>query len=194
MIRYVNLAFLILLYLTVNHVRAEEQTSTIEKSLKQLVVEQRKSAGLVGLGAVAIQNGKFIGPYVSGERKTGSKVLLTVNDHWHIGSVTKSITATMIARLVEQGQLDWDTSITEIFSDSDDIDPAWSDVTLAHLLTHTSGAVPNFSLRIRLKTPAAGEERKTAREAAVLGVLKASRKAFPEAPSLTPMSAIPLPG
>ena len=35
--------------------------------------------------------------------RLGHPESVTVNDRWHIGSDTKAFTATMIARLVEQG-------------------------------------------------------------------------------------------
>ncbi len=51
-----------------------------------------------------------------GERKKGSGVPLEISDRWHLGGITKSITATMIARLVESGQMHWSDTIGEDFS------------------------------------------------------------------------------
>jgi CubicO group peptidase (beta-lactamase class C family) len=144
----------------------------IASALEQLIKDQRKSSDVVGLGAVVIQQGEAIGPAVSGERKKGSQVALEAQDRWHVGSITKSITATMIARLVERGELSWDSTIKDVFVEVDGLDRGWEKVTLAQLLTHTAGAVANFSLQIRLKRPAEGQERKQARESAVIEILQ----------------------
>ena len=139
--------------------------------LKKLIDEQRELNELVGLGAVVVQEGKVIGLAVSGERKKGSGSLITSSDLWHIGSITKSFTATMIARLVEKGDLSWDTSIKDVFSDGNKIHSEWNDVTLSSLLTHTSGAKSTFPLLVSLKNPNDGKERMAARESAVRGIL-----------------------
>jgi len=152
-----TLPVLLVLSTFVDHpIHAEESTGSIERLLESLVVQQRETYGLIGLGAIAVQNGNFIGPYVSGERKKASQVLITKDDRWHTGSVTKPITATMIARLVEQGTLSWNSTINEIFPESEEIHSDWHDVSLTQLLTHTSGAVPNFSFLQRLKNPPEG--------------------------------------
>jgi CubicO group peptidase (beta-lactamase class C family) len=157
----------------------ESSISSIEEVLKQAVDQKRKSAGLVGLGAIAIQGGKVIGLSVSGERKKRSSSLLAPSDRWHIGSITKSFTATMIACLVEKGDLSWDTSIKEVFPEGNDIHSGWHDVTLGHLLSHTSGATANFSRLIGSKNPDAGIARMAARESAVKNILKKKPETTP---------------
>ena len=121
---------------------AEERLS---QELARIVTNKRQELGLVGLGAMMMVDGKIIGAAVSGERKYRSGVQITEQDKWHIGSITKSMTATMIARLVEQGDLRWDTTIGDVFTDSGDIAEEWQKVTLSQLLTHRSGARRDFS-------------------------------------------------
>jgi CubicO group peptidase (beta-lactamase class C family) len=149
-----------------------EAIQNMEQLLEKLVNEQRESSGLIGLGAIIVQDGKVIGPMVSGKRRKGKEASLTSEDLWHIGSVTKSFTATMIARLVEKGKLNWNTTIKEFFSKTDGLNLSWYNVTLEHLLTHTSGAVANFPFLVNFKNPAEGVERMEARESAVINILK----------------------
>lgn len=56
-----------------------------------------------------------------------------------IGSITKLLTSTMIMQLVDEGRLTLETPISEVLPDLRlaDVDP--SSITIAHLLTHTSG-------------------------------------------------------
>jgi len=112
-----------------------------------------------------------------GERKIGSGVPIELGDRWHLGSITKSVTATMIARLIESGQMKWTDTIGERFPDAS-IHEDWKPVTLQQLLTHTSGAPANLSLGVRLKKPALGPECTEERRKAVIDVL-AEKPAHP---------------
>lgn len=65
------------------------------------------------------------------------------NSTYCIGSCAKSMTATMIARLVEEGKIGWDTPIWELISTiGQDIHPENRTLTVKHLLTHTAGIEP----------------------------------------------------
>jgi CubicO group peptidase (beta-lactamase class C family) len=108
-----------------------------------LISELRERKKLVGLAAMVTVDGKVIASAVDGERKIDSGVPLEIGDRWHLGGITSSITATMIARLVESGQLKWTTTIGECFPDAP-IHEDWKPVTFQELLTHTSGAPALF--------------------------------------------------
>jgi CubicO group peptidase (beta-lactamase class C family) len=102
-------------------------------------------------------DGQVVASAADGERKRGSGVPIELGDRWHLGSITKSITATMIARLIESGRMKWTDTIGERFPDAS-IHEDWKPVTLKQLLTHTSGAPANFSFSVRLSRPALGPE------------------------------------
>ena len=83
--------------------------------------------GLVGLGAVGL-------------RKADDNVPVQTDDKFHIGSNTKSMTATLIATLVEDGYLSWDTTIADVYPELvGTIQPDYTDVSLLMLLSHRSG-------------------------------------------------------
>mgnify|MGYP000088373913 CR=1 FL=1 len=170
--RLIYLITIILLSMTVTEAKTPIEANNMDALLQSLVEQEQIKNNLVGLGAIAIHRDKIFGPVVSGERKHDSEVLLSTQDKWHIGSVTKSITSTMIARLVEQGKLKWTTTVSDIFPSNNDIHEQWKRVTLLDLLTHSSGAPANFSLSVNLKKPKAGEERVLARRLAVFDILK----------------------
>jgi CubicO group peptidase (beta-lactamase class C family) len=112
-----------------------------------------------------------------GERKQGSGVPIELGDRWHLGSITKSITATMIARLVESGQMKWTDTIGAYFPVTS-IHQDWKPVTLQQLLNHVSGAPANFSFAVKLKRPALGPECTKERRKAVIDVM-AEKPAHP---------------
>lgn len=93
--------------LPVNSLGAESERSMEDTWLQQ----QRAESGLVGMAAIVIQGGEVRYPGSAGERKKGSGVSVTMDDRWHIGSVTKSMTATVLAGLVEAGEIDWDAPL-----------------------------------------------------------------------------------
>ena len=77
----------------------------------------------------------------TGVRKRGVDTAVEKQDRLHLGSCTKAMTGTLIARYIEEDKLAWDTTIASVFPDlADEMKPAWRDVTLAQLLSHTAGA------------------------------------------------------
>ena len=139
-------------------------------SLADLVTDLRTEHKLVGLAAMVVVDGKLVASAADGERKIKSGVPIELGDRWHLGSITKSVTATMIARLVESGKMKWTDTVGERFADAA-IHVDWKPVTLEQLLTHTSGAPANFSLAVRLKQPALGPECTRERRQAVIEVM-----------------------
>ncbi len=55
---------------------------------------------------------------------------------FEIGSVTKQFTATLVLKLMEEGKLGLDEKISRYLGE---LPAAWSNITVRHLLTHTSG-------------------------------------------------------
>lgn len=146
-------------------------------SLARLVTALRKEKQLVGLAAMVMVDGRVEAAAAQGERKVGSGKSLELGDQWHLGGVTKCITATMIARLVEAGRMRWLDTVGGAFSEAS-IHKDWKAVTLRQLLTDTAGAPANFPDAVRRKRPALGAERTQARRAAVLDMI-ARQPAYP---------------
>lgn len=146
----------------------------ISNQLQSLLSDLQEKEDVIGLGAIVMQDGAVKAQAVAGYRMLSSNKHVTVNDQWHIGSITKSITATMIMSLVNEGKLTLDSPITDFFN-RHDINQSWNKVTLHHLLTHTSGVKPNFSVLYQFKNHAPeGKKRSDARLQAVLSILKKS--------------------
>lgn len=141
-----------------------------DQRLSELVTSLRKEKKLVGLAAMVMVDGKVVASAVDGERKKGSGVRLDIGDRWHLGSITKSITATMIARLIASDRMHWTDTVGESFPDAS-LHEEWKAVTLQQLLTHTAGAPANFSFLVMLKQPAPGPECTRERRKAVIDVI-----------------------
>jgi CubicO group peptidase (beta-lactamase class C family) len=100
---------------------------------------------LPAMGAAVISSGRLTAIGATGVRKAGEATPVTIDDRWHLGSDTKAMTATLVAALVEEGKLSWDTRVGPFFAgEVRDLDPAWTDVTLEHLLCHRGGVPSNL--------------------------------------------------
>jgi CubicO group peptidase (beta-lactamase class C family) len=88
---------------------------------------------------------------VAGLRRVGAAAEVAEGDLWHIGSLTKSMTATLAARMVEAGAIRWESTIGEVLGGvHPGMEAAWRDVTLEALLRHASGMRANPGLMARL--------------------------------------------
>ena len=122
------------------HAAIPPDNENVSAQLEQI----RAKHNLPSLAAIAMIDGEVRFLDAVGVRKLGSAEKVTPEDKWHIGSCTKSMTATLAAMLVEQGKLDWNTTVGEIFSEwRDEMDPQWRGVSLEQLLEHRSGAPHN---------------------------------------------------
>jgi len=95
---------------------------------------------LPALAVVVVKDGKFCDRAATGVRKTGEPAKVTTNDVFHIGSCTKSMTATLAAMFIEENKLRWDTTIGEVFPElKGKMDKQYEAVTVEQLLTHRGG-------------------------------------------------------
>jgi CubicO group peptidase (beta-lactamase class C family) len=69
-----------------------------------------------------------------------------IDDRWHIGSVGKAMTSTLIALLIDRGVLRWDTTIGEALPDVK-MNPGYQQVTLEQLLQHRGGIPQDMGYR-----------------------------------------------
>lgn len=100
----------------------------------------RENHNLPALAVVVTKDGAVCDRVAVGVRKWGDPTPVTTNDVFHIGSDTKSMTATLAAMLIEDGKLDWDTTIIDVFPEfKGHINPEFENVTVEQLLTHRGG-------------------------------------------------------
>jgi CubicO group peptidase (beta-lactamase class C family) len=99
---------------------------------------------LPAIWSAVVEGDRLLAVAAAGVRKEGSPEPVTVNDLVHIGSDTKAMTATLLAILVEQKKLRWDSTIGEVFPDlKDRFHADYLPVTLDQLLAHRSGLSAN---------------------------------------------------
>lgn len=108
--------------------------------LDEIVDWARNAQGLPAMAVVIAENGQVVEQAATGLRSTLSTEAVTVGDAWHIGSLTKSMTATLAGVLVEMSVLTWETRPLDVWPELETtIHPQLRNITIRHLLSHTSG-------------------------------------------------------
>lgn len=100
----------------------------------------RASIGIPALAAAAQTQSETPLEWVSGVRRRGAPEPATTLDRWHVGSIAKSMTATLAALCVEAGELSWADTVEHVLGPlAPDMRDEYRDVTLIHLLSHRAG-------------------------------------------------------
>jgi CubicO group peptidase (beta-lactamase class C family) len=105
----------------------------------------RAKHGFPALGGAIVTGERLTAVGATGVRRAGSDEKATREDLWHLGSCTKAMTATLIARLVEKGKLDWDLTLAKAFPESaESMHEDYRSVTLSLLLANRGGVPGNL--------------------------------------------------
>ncbi|MDZ4774297.1 MAG: serine hydrolase domain-containing protein [Planctomycetota bacterium] len=116
------------------------------RDVSALLKPIRAEFDVPGMVCVVVEAGQITARGAEGLRKRGGTEALTIDDKIHIGSNTKSMTATLCALLVEEKKLAWDAKVVDAFPElATKIDPGWRDVRLQQLLTNHGGAPAELS-------------------------------------------------
>ncbi len=138
-------------------------TSDINAKLAEVVAEGRKTHAMKGVVIAIVTPSGLTAIAADGIRREGSPDRILTSDRMHLGSCTKAFTALLVATLVADGTLRWNSTIREIFDkhvaasphdanpsgltpdaaprkDPPAIDVGWDAVTLEELLRHRGGA------------------------------------------------------
>ena len=85
------------------------------KAFETFLEEGRKAAKVSGLAVAIVQGGKVVFEKGLGVRQLGKKDPVTPNTLFRIASMTKPLTSLMVATLVDDRKLAWDTPVTQLF-------------------------------------------------------------------------------
>jgi len=123
--------------------RGQQARSPERPSLEARLSSIRESGSLPAVAGAVFTADGILAQAAVGVRKLGADTPVSGADLWHIGSITKSFTATLVATFVERGDLKW----TQTLGDLVGAERArqYAAVTLEHLLTHRAGLPANVS-------------------------------------------------
>jgi CubicO group peptidase (beta-lactamase class C family) len=114
-------------------------------ALQRDAITLRETYHLPALELCVIDAAGIVEVASGGVRKAGDTTAVEESDLFHVGSMTKAMTATMLSTLVREGKLGWDMTLVQAFPLwASVMHPQYRDVTLEQLLTHTSG-LPRYT-------------------------------------------------
>lgn len=115
----------------------------IDEQVTKMVEYARSEHELPAIAVAVIRSEGLVAVEVAGERSNRTHEAAQADDRWHIGACTKAMTASMIASLVERGDLSWDTTVLKVFPELKGvIRREFESVTVEHLLSHRAGVLP----------------------------------------------------
>jgi CubicO group peptidase (beta-lactamase class C family) len=130
-LKLVALAFVVTFATTI----CVAQDATIAKVDEYIKLEQRL-VRIPGVSLAVIKDGQIVLAKGYGLANIEHQVPVKPETIFQSGSVGKQFTATAIMMLVEEGKIQLEDKINKYFSDAP---AAWQNITIKHLLTHTSG-------------------------------------------------------
>jgi CubicO group peptidase (beta-lactamase class C family) len=107
---------------------------TVDSKMEQYL-RAAESTGRFHGAVLVSKNGKVLVDKGYGWMNAESKAVANQHTRYQIGSVTKQFTATIILKLAEQGKLTLSDKLEQYFPGL----PNGKEITIEHLLTHTSG-------------------------------------------------------
>jgi CubicO group peptidase (beta-lactamase class C family) len=113
-------------------------------SYDQVVTAFMRKLSIPGGAVAAMRDGKLIYARGFGYADVENKTLVQPDALFRIASVSKTITATAIMKLVEEGKLTLDDRVAPLIAHltpapGATVDPRWEQITVRHLLNHAGG-------------------------------------------------------
>jgi CubicO group peptidase (beta-lactamase class C family) len=134
-----SFAVLIGILLAFHGSTAAQFNKKFSKPLDSSIKKTVESSRMPGLAIAIVHKDNEVYSRAFGVRDVETNAPLTTNDLFHWASVTKPFVATAAMQLVEQGKLDLDEKVTAYLPYFRMNDPAYKEITVRHLLTHTAG-------------------------------------------------------
>lgn len=107
-----------------------------------LLKDEMQKHQIAGLSLAVVKDGRQIKTSAYGKANLEWDVPATTDTAFEIGSITKQFTAACILLLVQDGKLSLDDKISQHLKNTPS---GWSNITVRHLLTHTSG-IRNYTV------------------------------------------------
>lgn len=142
----------------------------LEAAVESLLNEAREQYDLPAMAAVVVKADSVLSTVAVGVRRAGYADPVMPTDRFHIGSVGKAVASTVVARLIEEGVLAWDSRPVDVFPElGPSVHDGFREVTLQQLLGHRAGVA-------QYKTPKS--MRSAGRRVDNAGSPRAQRRAF----------------
>jgi CubicO group peptidase (beta-lactamase class C family) len=116
--------------------------------IDEFVKAEMQKRKIPGVSIAVVKNGEIVKVKGYGLANVELNVAAAPETIYQSGSLGKQFTATLVMRLVEEGKMSLDDHIGKYIPDAPDL---WKEITIRHLLTHTSGISNKLYDRINLR-------------------------------------------
>jgi CubicO group peptidase (beta-lactamase class C family) len=125
---------------TSGEITSESLAPELRAELDSYIRDALLAFDVPGAAVAVLEGGRVAYRGAFGVRGDGRSRAIDTRTLFMVGSITKSMTSTMIATLVDDGVLGWDASVERLLPTFDLVTPEHeARVTLRHLLSHQSG-------------------------------------------------------
>jgi CubicO group peptidase (beta-lactamase class C family) len=128
----ISCAVAVLLFFVVTATAQNGSTAQIDEFVKAEMQRQH----LPGVSLAIVKDGTLVYAKGYGYSNVEHQVPVKPETIFQSGSIGKQFTATAVMLLVEEGKVSLDEKISKYLGD---VPEAWQNITVRHLLTHTSG-------------------------------------------------------
>src|SRR5438309_6060954 len=121
------------------HVSSEQVTHAIQE-IEKLAQKQIQENALPGLAIAVVFQDKTVYAKGFGVRDTNTKVTVDADTVFQLASLSKSIGSTVVAQLVGEGKITWDSKLSLLDPTFEMFDPwATREITIRDMYAHCSG-------------------------------------------------------
>jgi CubicO group peptidase (beta-lactamase class C family) len=120
----------------------------IQARIDEYVRMEMQRQKIPGVSLAVLRSGKIVALKSYGLANVEHQVPVKPETVFQSGSIAKQFTAAAVMILVEEGKISLDDKITKHFADAPE---AWRNITVRHLLTHTSGMPINYQPEVDLR-------------------------------------------
>lgn len=107
----------------------------------QLLAQHREKIHAPAISAAVAVDGKIVWTGAVGWENIEQQIPATDRTQFRIGSTSKAVTATLLAKFVQEGKIDLDKPLSNYMSDLPN--PQWKNITPRQLASHSSG-LPDY--------------------------------------------------
>ena len=150
-----SLMFLSCEHLLLGPESAPPPPSTLHSSRLATVLDSlRYALDVPALAGAIITDSGVVEARAVGCRRYGGPVNVTDDDQFHLGSCGKSFTAVMVGLLVDDGLVQWTTTLPTIFPEyANSMRGEYKDVTIRDLLSHAAGFMRDANVQLHTSSP-----------------------------------------
>lgn len=132
--------FLLFALLFLSGSMAYSQNDSILKIIDDYVLQVKNGWNIPGMSVSIIKDGELIYAKGFGVREMGKDTPVDENTLYHVGSISKSFTATVMASIVDEGLVSWNDTVKNILPDFQWYDQWVEDnMQIKDLMTHRTG-------------------------------------------------------